>query len=216
MLMVGIWAYALISVAVVSLVSLVGVITLPFKTEKLKMFMIYVIAFSAGAMLGDAFIHLLPEAIKQYGMTLEISMFVLVGVAFSFVLEKLIHWRHCHMPITKDHIHSFALMNMVGDVIHNFVDGLIIGASYLINIQVGIATTLAIVIHEIPHEMANFGVLIHGGFSKGRAILYNFLTALSAIAGTLIALAIGSRTGSITAFLVPFTIGTFIDRKSVV
>jgi zinc and cadmium transporter len=114
------------------------------------------------------------------------------------------------MPITKEHVHSVALMNMVGDVVHNIVDGLIIGASYLINTQVGIATTLAIIIHEIPHEMANFGVLIHGGFSKAKAILYNFLTALCAIIGTVVALIIGSKTGNLTMFLIPFTIGTFI------
>jgi len=208
--MIIIWAYAIASVLIVSLISLIGVITIPINITRLKTLMIYAIAFSAGAMLGDSFIHLLPEAIKNYGMTVNISLFILVGVAFSFVLEKLIHWRHCHMPITKDHVHSFALMNIVGDIVHNIVDGLIIGASYLINIQVGIATTLAIVIHEIPHEMSNFGVLIHGGYSKSKAILYNFLTALCAILGTIAALIIGAKVGNLTMFLIPFTIGTFI------
>jgi zinc and cadmium transporter len=204
------WLYAIISVLIVSLVSLVGAISLPFKTEKLKTILIYVLAFSAGAMLGDAFIHLMPDAVSKYGATLEVGLFVLSGIAFSFILEKLIHWRHCHMPITKDHVHSFALMNMVGDVIHNFIDGIIIGVSYLAGIQIGIATTTAVVIHEIPHEMANFGVLIHGGFSKMKALLYNFLTALVAIVGTVAALIIGSKTANLTMFFVPFTMGTFI------
>jgi zinc and cadmium transporter len=206
----SVWLYSLISVAIVSLVSLVGAVSLPFRLEKLKTFMIYVLAFSAGAMLGDAFIHLLPDAIAETSTMLTIALFILSGVAFSFVLEKFIHWRHCHMPITKDHVHSFALMNMVGDVVHNFIDGVIIGVSYLVNVTVGVATTTAVVIHEIPHEMANFGVLIHGGFSKAKALLYNFLTALVAILGTVAALLISSSAKGMTAFFIPFTIGTFI------
>ncbi len=205
-----VWLYAIISVVIISLVSLVGAISLPFKTEKLKTIMIYVLAFSAGAMLGDTFIHLLPDAVREHGATLSVGLFVLCGIAFSFILEKLVHWRHCHMPITKTHVHSFAIMNMVGDIVHNFIDGIIIGVSYLVSLPVGIATTTAVVIHEIPHEMANFGVLIHGGFSKTKALLYNFLTALVAILGTIAALIIGSASASLTTFFVPFTMGTFI------
>jgi zinc and cadmium transporter len=202
--------YTLVSVLIVSLISLIGVITLSVKTDNLKKILIYFLSFSAGAMLGDAFIHLLPEAVKDYGMTTQIGLFVMVGIAFSFLVEKIIHWRHCHMPITKQHIHPYAKMNLVGDFVHNIIDGIIIGASYLVNIPVGIATTIAVIIHEIPQEISDFGVLIHGGFSRGKALLYNFFTALSAFIGAAIALILGKFVENSLMFFIPFTVGTFI------
>ena len=103
--MLNIWIYALGSVLLVSLISLVGVFTLSIKTERLKQILIYMIALSAGALLGDAFIHLLPELVEEVGFHLNISLFILAGIAFSFVVEKLIHWRHCHHPTTEAHPH---------------------------------------------------------------------------------------------------------------
>ena len=131
------------SVLIVSVISLVGVFTLSIKTEKLKKFLIYMVSFSAGALFGDAFIHLLPEIIGDHGFTIQISLSLLLGILTFFVLEKVIHWQHCHLPITKRHVHSFAVINIVGDSVHNFIDGLIIGGSYLVSIPVGFATTLA-------------------------------------------------------------------------
>ncbi len=114
------------------------------------------------------------------------------------------------MPITKTHVHPFAIMNMIGDVVHNLIDGLIIGASYIASLPVGIATTIAIVFHEIPHEMGNFGILLHGGFSKKKALLVNFLTALAAIAGTVIAILVSTYVSNITSYLIPFAAGSLI------
>jgi zinc and cadmium transporter len=202
--------YTFVSVLLVSLISLIGVFTLSVKTEKLKKILIYFLSFSAGAMLGDAFIHLLPEAVEEFGMTTKIGLFILVGIAFSFLVEKIIHWRHCHMPITKQHIHPFAKMNLVGDFAHNIIDGIIIGASYLVSIPVGIATTIAVVIHEIPQEISDFGVLIHGGFSRKKALLYNFFTALSSLVGAALALILGNVVENSLMFFIPFTVGTFI------
>ncbi|MGV8169412.1 MAG: ZIP family metal transporter [Candidatus Nanoarchaeia archaeon] len=202
--------YTIISIMLVSLISLIGIITLGIKTERLKKILIFFLAFSAGAMLGDAFIHLLPETVESYGLTLQVSLFILLGIAFSFLVEKLIHWRHCHMPITKQHVHPYAKMNLIGDFVHNIIDGIIIAASYLVSIPVGIATTIAVLIHEIPQEISDFGVLLHGGFSKRKALLYNFLTALSSIIGAVIAILIGSRIENSLMFFAPFTIGTFI------
>ena len=205
-----IWIYTLVSVFLISLISFIGILTFSLKTEKLKAILIYFISFSAGALLGDAFIHLLPEIVRDNGFTLQISLSLLSGILIFFALEKIIHWQHCHMPITKEHAHPFAYMNLVGDGLHNFIDGLIIGASYLINIQVGIATTIAVILHEIPQEIGDFGVLLHGGFSKARALTLNFLTALLAIAGAIIALWLGSLSENITTFLIPFAAGGFI------
>ncbi len=205
-----VWLYSLGSVALISLISLIGVVAVAVKTETLKRFMAYMISFSAGALLGDAFIHLLPEVVEEVGFTLEVSLMVLTGIGFSFVIEKIIHWRHCHHPTTEDHPHPFAWMNLVGDFIHNFIDGLIIGASYLISIPVGMATTAAVALHEIPQEIGDFGVLVHGGFSKKKALLLNFITALGAVLGTIIALTLGTYVEGLEVILVPFAAGMFI------
>ena len=205
-----VWIYTIISVLAVSLISLIGVITLSIKTQKLKTFLIYMIAFSAGALFGDAFIHLLPELVEENGFTLTISGFTLSGIALFFATEKIIHWQHCHMPQNKEHVHPFAIVNLIGDGVHNFIDGLIIGVSYLVSIPVGIATTIAVALHEIPQEIGDFGVLLHGGFSKTRALMINFMSALVAVLGAIIALAADNYIENIQLFLVPIAIGGFI------
>ncbi len=208
--MLEIWLYTLGSVLLVSLLSLVGVFTLSLKMEKLQKILIYMISFAAGALLGDAFIHLLPEIFAECGFGIEISLYILAGVAASFVMEKIIHWRHCHHPTCQDHPHPYAKMNLFGDLVHNLIDGIIIGASYLVSIPVGIATTLAVVFHEIPQEIGDFGILIHGGYSRKKALLLNFLIALSAVLGAIATLLIGAHLTNITHFLIPFAAGTFI------
>ena len=203
-------SYTLISVLIVSIVSLIGVFTLSFKANTLKKCLIYLVSFSAGALLGDVFIHLLPEIVEENGFELSISVFILSGILFSFAVEKIIHWRHCHHPTSKEHPHPFAIMNLIGDFLHNFIDGLIIGASYLASIPVGIATTIAVVLHEIPQEIGDFGILLHGGFSKGRALFFNFVTALSAVAGAFISLILAARVEGALIFLIPFAAGNFL------
>ena len=145
--------YAICSVLLVSAISLVGVTTLGIKTEKLKKIILYFVSFSVGALMGDVFIHLVPQIIDSGGWTIWTSRLVLSGILFGLITEKIIHRNHCHMPITKTHVHPFVRMNIIGDIVHNCIDGLIIGASYLVSIPVGVATTLAVVFHEIPHEM---------------------------------------------------------------
>ncbi|MBC8500733.1 MAG: ZIP family metal transporter [Nanoarchaeota archaeon] len=205
-----VWLYSLISVIIVSLISFVGILTLSIKANKLKKILLYMVSFSAGGLFGDAFIHLLPEIIEEVGFSLNISLYAIFGIVFSFVVEKFIRWRHCHLPTTKEHQHPFAIMNLFGDAVHNFMDGLIIGASYLASIPVGIATTLAVVFHEIPQEIADFGVLLHGGFSKGKALFFNFMTALTAVIGAVAAIIISSYVQNVTYFLIPFAAGGFI------
>ncbi len=206
----NVWAYALISVIAVSLISLVGIFTLSIKAERLRKLLLYMVSFSAGALFGDAFIHLLPQIVKEVGFGIEVSIYLLMGIIVSFVIEKIIQWRHCHMPEGKDHAHPFAMMNLFGDAVHNFIDGLLIGASYLASIPVGIATTLAIVFHEIPQEIGDFGVLLHGGFTSKKALLYNFFTGLTAVFGTIVALLISTRIEHLTTILIPFAAGAFI------
>jgi len=205
----SIWLYSLVSVFIVSLIALVGIMTLSIRTDKLKKFLIYMVSFSAGALMGDAFIHLLPELAEE-GLTLNYSLTILFGVLLFFSLEKVVHWRHCHMPITKTHIHPFAYMNLIGDSLHNFIDGLIVAGSYLISIPAGIATTIAVIFHEIPQEIGDFGVLVHGGFTKGRAIFLNFITALTAVLGAVFALVLSNYVANIEGYLISLAIGGFL------
>ncbi len=201
--------YSLISVLVVSLISLTGLLTLSIKAEKLKNLLIYLISFSAGALFGDVFIHLLPE-ISEGSLNISSSVLVLSGIVIFFVLEKIIHWQHCHMPITKHHVHPFAYTNLFGDTLHNFIDGLIIAASYFVNIQVGIATTIAVILHEIPQEIGDFGVLLHAGFSRSKALILNFVTALSAVLGALVTILLNGLVENLQFILIPIAAGGFI------
>ena len=207
--MFEIWFYSLLSVFIVSCISLVGMLTLAVKEKTLNKILLYFVSFSVGGLLGDAFIHLLPESI-ELNNGLYLSFYILLGLVVSFIVEKFIQWRHCHIPTSREHPHPLAIMNLIGDSVHNFIDGLIIGASYLTSIQLGIATTMAVVLHEIPQEIGDFGVLIHGGFKIRKALFLNFVTALAAVMGTIVSLIIGSYAISLTNFLLPFAIGSFI------
>lgn len=209
---------SLASVVLVSLISLIGLASISIKEEKLRKILIYLVSFSAGALLADAFIHLLPEAVEETGFTLRISIYILLGIGISFILEKIIHWHHCHHTHSAEclekhhhvHIAPFAKMNLIGDSVHNFIDGLIIGGSYIVSIPVGLASTLAVILHEIPQEIGDFGILLHGGYTRKKALFLNFITALSAVLGAIIAILISRLTPHLTEFLVPFAAGSFI------
>jgi len=206
-----VWLYSLVSVVIVSLISLVGVLTFSLKEEDLKKMLLYFVSFSAGGLFGHAFIHMIPEAVGENGFGLQVSLYILIGIITSFIVEKFLQWRHCHIPTSEEHPHSFAYMNLFGDAVHNFIDGLIIGGSYLASIPLGVATTLAVVFHEIPQEIGDFGVLIYGGFNKSRAIFFNFSTALTAIFGAIVALSLGFLIQeTFIPFLIPFAAGNFI------
>jgi len=171
--------------------------------------LIPLIGFAAGGLIGGAFLHLLPEAIEKSEKSSNVFLFAIVGFILFFMLEKYLYWRHCHKGEKCD-IHAFTYLNLIGDGIHNFIDGLVIGASFFVDIKIGIVTTMAIVLHEIPQELGDFGVLIYGGFAKSKALFYNFLSALTAIVGTIIGYYISNSVESIGIFLLPFAAGGFI------
>ncbi len=205
-----IWLYSIISVIFISLVSLIGIITLFIKEKSMSNILLFFVSFSAGALIGDSFIHILPEVVEEFGFTLYVSLYFILGLLIFFVLEKFIHWRHCHVPTSKTHPHPFVYMNLFGDALHNLIDGLVIGGTYLVSIPLGIATTLAVLFHEIPQELGDFGVLLSGGFTRKKALLMNFLTALTAIVGVIIALLLGQISEGFMLFVLPFTAGGFI------
>lgn len=208
--MLGVWADSLLSVALVSALSLAGAFVLVLRREPNRDFLLYLVSFSVGGLFGGAFFHLIPEASLANGFDYQVSTSVLLGVLSSFFVEQVLRWRHCHVLASDDHPHSFAYMNLFGDAVHNFIDGLAVGGAYLVSTSMGLATTLAICLHELPQEIGDFGVLIYAGFDRRKALLYNFLTALTAFVGTVFALALSVYVEGVTAFLIPFAAGNFI------
>jgi zinc and cadmium transporter len=194
----------------VSLLSLIGLAFISLSEEKLKQIIFVMVSLAVGGLFGDAFIHLLPESFEKLGSKLEASLYILAGIFLFFILEKFLRWRHQHVFTSNHSIHHVGYMNLLADGVHNFIDGIIIGASYVVSLPVGVATTLAVIFHEIPHELGNFFVLLYAGFTKTRALFFNFLSALFAILGTIVALLVGARVENFTAMMLPLAAGGFI------
>ncbi len=205
-----IWFYSLISVTIVSLISLIGVFTLSWKPERLKKISLFLVSFAVGGLFGDAIIHLLPESFEKLGNNILTSLLVIFGIIVFFSLEKFLRWRHCHFPDCDVHLPSVAAMSLTGDAVHNFIDGLLVAASYAVSFQIGLATTLAVIFHEIPQEIGNFGVLVHSGYSVKKALFFNFLSALTAILGAITALVLGFWQEFFASYLLPLTAGGFL------
>ncbi|HXG52799.1 MAG TPA: ZIP family metal transporter [candidate division Zixibacteria bacterium] len=207
------------SVLAVSLVSLVGVLTLSMDEARVRALATFFVSFAVGALLGDAFIHLIPgtfEAFAAAGASLAASLLILAGMMAFFVVEKLL--RHTH-GVLHAHHHpgetvrrpELAAINVLGDAIHNFIDGLVIGASYLAGPTLGISTTIAVVLHEIPQELGDFGILVHSGLSVRRAVLLNLASASVAIVGAGVSLGAGTVAHeAVTRTLLPVTAGGFV------
>ena len=203
------WVWTLLALAGVSSFGLIGAATLLLKPRALQRALIVLVSFAAGALLGDAFIHMIPEiAESPTGFDLTASLAVLGGITGFFLLEKVLHWHHAHMP-GEEVLHPVAISNLVGEGIHNFIDGVIIAGAFLISTQLGIATTAAVALHEIPQELGDFGILVHAGLKPRRALLLNVLIGLSAIVGGIFTLLFASAT-DITGYLLPFAAGGFI------
>ncbi|MFH1855964.1 MAG: ZIP family metal transporter [Candidatus Omnitrophota bacterium] len=192
---------------IVSLISLIGIVTLSIKTNIFDRLLVLMVGFAAGALIGGAFLHLLPEALEK-GEPGAVFFNALCGFTLFFLMERYLYWRHCHSG--KCEIHPFTYLNLIGDGIHNFTDGLIIAASFVTDFKLGVITTIAVIFHEIPQEISDFGILVYGGMSKKRALLCNFLCALTAVVGAVIGYVISSVTQNISLFLISFTAGGFI------
>lgn len=200
--------YAIIATVVVSLISLISVITVSLSIERLKRLSFLLVSLAAGTLIGDVFIHLLPEASTEAGDGFWI--WVIAGLGIFFILEKIIHWRHCHVPTTEEHPHPVGTMNLIGDGLHNFFDGVLIAGSFIADFNLGVATTVAVIFHEIPQEIGDFGVMIHAGFSKAKALFWNFISACSALLGVLLVYSFGQQIDNIGSIFIPITAGGFI------
>lgn len=197
----------LASTFLVSAISIIGILFLVLRKKLLDKISLMLVSFASGSLLGGAFLHLIPEALSPYDESVFIV--ILVGIFVFFLLEKSL-WKHCHEKECP--VHPFAYLNLFGDGLHNFIDGLIIAASFLVSIPLGTAATLAVISHEVPQEIGDFGILVYGGLSKNKALFYNFLTAITAIVGAtfMYALYVFSPFIPNMAYLLAFAAGSFI------
>lgn len=204
---------SILAVGVVSLVSLIGIAALALNHERLKKWLFVLVALAAGALMGDAFIHLIPEAFAEADTTL-VALLILAGILSFFLLEKFLNWHHSHgeEEFSPEHgrIHPVGNLVLVSDGIHNLVDGLAIGAAFMVSPEIGIATTIAIALHEIPQEIGDFGLLIHAGFSRVKALLMNFFSALTAFVGLGLAFWLGEVNEAFIPLIAAFAAGNFI------
>lgn len=202
--------YILISTFVISLIAFVGALTLFLKEKLLDKVLLILVAFSAGALLGGAFFHLIPEAIEKVKTNnLFLYLYLIFGFCIFFILENFIKWHHHH---AKEHpkIIPFSYLILISDAIHNFIDGLVVAASFVVAIPLGITTALAVALHEIPQEIGDYGILVYGGFKKGKALLLNFLSAITVILGGITGFLLSEKIGSSIVFLLPFAAGSFL------
>jgi zinc and cadmium transporter len=187
-------------------VAFIGAFSLWLKKEQIDKIIIILVALSTGALLGGGILHLMPEAVELLGAETAFN-YMLVGFILFFIIERFLHWNHCHEENCE--IHTFSHMILIGDGLHNFIDGLIIAASFLVNIPFGIITSLIIIAHEIPQELGDFGVLVYGGFSKNKALFYNFISQLTCVIGGVVGFFL-AQTYNLVGLLLPFAAGGFI------
>ena len=204
------YLYAFASVIIVSLVSLIGIFALSIQAEILKKYIFIFISLAVGALLGDAFIHLIPEAFASSIGEVSASILIIVGVLIFFIFEKFLHWHHHGEDENEEGIHPVGKLIIFSDGIHNLIDGIIIGISFIVSIPVGVATTLAVILHEIPQEIGDFAVLLHSGYAKTRALWLNFLSGLCAILGVILAFILREAGEIFILWILPIAAGGFI------
>ncbi len=201
------------STFIISLISLIGIIFLSFKENLVNKILLILVSFAAGALIGSAFLHLIPEAIeKSIEKNISFSkifLFLILGFCAFFILEEFFSWHHHHSQKHQE-IKSFSFLILISDGIHNFIDGLIVAGAFLVSIPLGLTTTLAIIFHEIPQEIGDFGVLIYSGFKKTKALFFNFLSALFAIFGGILGFLVFEKMENFSIFLLSFAAGNFI------
>ena len=205
-----IWLLTLIAVVGVSLLSFVGVVVLLVRERLLRQLIPILVSFAVGALLGDALLHIIPELSETGGVTPELAFVMVGGIVGFFVLEKFIHWHHALNFSSRPAIHPVALANMVGDGVHNFVDGAIIAGAFLASIPLGTTTALAVALHEIPQEIGDLGVLVHAGVKPRRALQFNFLSGLTAVLGGVLTLILADAVTGLERPLLAMTAGAFI------
>lgn len=195
-----------------SLVSFVGGLFAIFGEERLRRMGHYIVSFAIGALLSVAFLDLIPEAVEMSTLG-SIMPFVLLGMAIFFILEKFLFWYHCHEGECE--VHTYSYLILWGDFLHNFIDGVILALTFLVDVRLGLLTTFAVILHEIPQEIGDFGILIHGGFSRTRALWYNFLSSISVIIGAALTYLLGAALEPFLPASLAIVAGAFIYLATV-
>lgn len=200
-------SYIIIASFLISFFALLGVFSLAFSKKSLEKTLLFLVSLSAGTLMGGAFLHLMPKGAENLEIDVLLVL-VLASFILFFFIEKMLGWRHCHEENCE--IHTFGYMNLVGDSVHNFIDGLIIAATFLIDIKLGIATAIAISFHEIPQEIGDYGVLLYAGFKRNKALFLNFLIASMMIVGGIVGYFLSLRIESLVVYLLPLAAGGFL------
>lgn len=204
--------YILVSIFIVSAISFIGILFL-IKKKMVDKILFYLVSFAVGALLAGAFLHILPEAIKNGAEPIWIFAFVLLGMIIFYAIEKFLWWHHCHHSPHAECKHrkkSVAYLNLIGDGLHNILDGAIIATTYLASVPLGMITTLAVIAHEVPQEIGDFGILVFGGFSKLKALMWNFISGLTALIGGLGVYFLASQFEGVLVYLMGLSAGSFI------
>ena len=207
------WLWSLGAVTVGSLVSFVGASTLALRDRAVHRTLFVLVAFAAGGLLGEVFLHILPEIAEEPpGIDRVVSFGLLGGMLVFFVLEKVLHWHHSHLP-QEEVLHPVAVTNLVGDALHNLIDGAIIAGAFQVSTALGVTTTVAVVVHEIPQELGDFAILVHAGMAPRRALAMNLLSSLAAFVGAVTVLVLGDDL-DVARLLLPITAGGFLYLAS--
>jgi len=206
--------YTAVSVAVISALSMLGTLVMTSRSAFVSRSMAYLVSFSTGALLGTVFLHMLPEIMEHTEEPSTGSLLVLIGLLMAFGIEKFIHWHHCHAFEHDEpeghYTHPIAPLILIGDTIHNFLDGLLIATAFSVNAPLGVATAVAIVLHEVPQELSDMALLLHSGMSRRRAIIWNTMSSCAAILGAAVAVLFTNAVEGIEFALLPIAAGNFL------
>lgn len=199
--------YIILTAFILALISLSAVFTLLLGEKKFKQILLPMVAFSAGGLLGGAFFHLIPEAVDVMGNGLVTYIWIAIGFVTFFILEQFIHFHHCHNE-RPEHVEAYSYLAIISDNLHNFLDGVTVATAFVVDIRLGVATAVAVLIHEVPHELGNFSVLVHGGFTKVKALFLNAISSFSFLVGGLLTYFVASKID--VSFLLAFAAGNFL------
>jgi len=197
----------LIALFATTLVSGLGALFLGLSEERTDELTPYLVSLSAGTIFGGVFIHLVFKLANKLGYTRETGLLVLGGMFLSLLLERLVHW-HCHNQ--DHHVEAFSYVLLAGDAVHNVLDGILVASSFLAGFPAGIAATIGVMLHKVPKEAGDFGVLVQSGFSRVKAIGFNIGVSLFMFAGAGIVLGLASVAGNVNLYLLPLVIGNFV------
>jgi len=199
--------YIILTTFTISLLSFCGAVFLYKRDKHLSRAIILLVGLSTGTLLGGAFFHLIPESLDTLDIN-EVSLLVVISFSLFYLIERFLHWHHCHDKECE--AHAVGYINLIGDSLHNFIDGLIVAAAFAVDIKFGIVTGIALAVHELPQELGDFGVLIHYGFTKQKALLYNFIVGLMSLVGGVIGYFALSILDTGIPYLLPIAAGGFI------